>query len=771
MTSLTRFAIAVLAAAFLIAHLPYLAKSPDDVDSVNFVLGVREFRVDRHQPHPPGSPVYIALGKTILAAVTRVPGLGTLTSAEDVVPSARSLALLSAIFGALAAWPLFAYFRALEGDARRALAATFLTLSVPLVWFSAGRAQSDLPGLTTALVAQALLVTAFRRDHAFGFGPANPSSDPARPAASGRLIVVAALVAGLAVGMHVQTLWLTLPLLTFVLIERTGRDAAGAMLGSAVAFTVAVLVWAVPTVMASGGAAQYLRIVRAQAMEDFSGVGMMATGMSMGTLKLALWNSFVGPWGAPALAGVILALGAIGLGVMLARSPGACALMAIAAIPYAGFHLVVHETMALRHAIPLLPVVVYLAVRGIDVLSRRALAPVATVVVIACLTIVVPAVRASANEASPTFRLLNDLRARLARHPEPQPVLSMHYPFAVALRGESLGIRVLAPSPRREWLRLVNYWRTGGRAPVWFLVEPNRTDLAAIDRESRTLVRSYRWPSESLPFLRGTHPGPIDWNEIQRPRWFVPEGWALTPELGGTATQLDVGPEDGPIMAYLRRDGDALTLMVGGRHLDSTAEFPATVTVALDGVTLDAWSVAPGRSFLRVLAVDGDALSGDGYGRLSLRADASDGTGGPVRIAIEQFDAQPLESVVYGYDTGWHEQEYNPSNGRLWRWTSEAATLLVKGADQDVTMRLTGESPLVYFSDPPRVRVRAGSQDLAEFMPRADFNETLAVPADALRDAGGIITIETSETFVPDERSGNGDRRRLGLRIYELTLD
>ena len=230
--------------------------------------------------------MYIALGKTILAAVTRVPGLRTLTLAEDVVPSARSLAPLSAIFGALAAWLLFAYFRALEGDTRRGLAATILTLAVPLVWFSAGRAQSDLPGLTTALVAQALLVTAYWRDHAFG--PANPYDDLPRPESSGRLIVAAALVAGLAVGMHLQTLWLTLPILTFILIERTGRDAAGAMMGGAVAFTVAVLVWAVPTVMVSGGAAEYLRIVRAQAMEDFSGVELMTTGISMGALKLAL---------------------------------------------------------------------------------------------------------------------------------------------------------------------------------------------------------------------------------------------------------------------------------------------------------------------------------------------------------------------------------------------------------------------------------------------------------------------------------------------------
>ncbi|PYR44329.1 MAG: hypothetical protein DMF93_00685, partial [Acidobacteria bacterium] len=42
--------------AFLFAafHLPYLPASLEDLDSVNFALGVRRFDVAQHQPHPPG---------------------------------------------------------------------------------------------------------------------------------------------------------------------------------------------------------------------------------------------------------------------------------------------------------------------------------------------------------------------------------------------------------------------------------------------------------------------------------------------------------------------------------------------------------------------------------------------------------------------------------------------------------------------------------------------------------------------------------------------
>ena len=52
-----------IAALFLFAHLFSLPPSLDDIDAVNFALGVRDFDVARHQPHPPGYPLFIALGK------------------------------------------------------------------------------------------------------------------------------------------------------------------------------------------------------------------------------------------------------------------------------------------------------------------------------------------------------------------------------------------------------------------------------------------------------------------------------------------------------------------------------------------------------------------------------------------------------------------------------------------------------------------------------------------------------------------------------------
>ena len=52
-----------MAVVFLALHLPFLPASLEDLDSINFALGVRDFDVARHQPHPPGYPVYIAVGE------------------------------------------------------------------------------------------------------------------------------------------------------------------------------------------------------------------------------------------------------------------------------------------------------------------------------------------------------------------------------------------------------------------------------------------------------------------------------------------------------------------------------------------------------------------------------------------------------------------------------------------------------------------------------------------------------------------------------------
>src|SRR5262249_45956094 len=95
--------VVLFVALFLVVHLPFLAPSLEDVDSINFAMGVRQFDVAHHQPHPPGYPIYI-----VAAKVLRV-----------VVPNEiAALSLLSVLAGALGVWALFLFFRRLAADLR-----------------------------------------------------------------------------------------------------------------------------------------------------------------------------------------------------------------------------------------------------------------------------------------------------------------------------------------------------------------------------------------------------------------------------------------------------------------------------------------------------------------------------------------------------------------------------------------------------------------------------------------------------------------------------
>ncbi len=76
-----------------------------------------------------------------------------------------------------------------------------------------------------------------------------------------------------------------------------------------------------------------------------------------------------------------------------------------------------------------------------------------------------------------------------------------------------------------------------------------------------------------------------------------------------------------------------------------------------------------------------------------------------------------------------------------------------------------------YFDRAPRVRVMAGEREVASTtVDRCSRVWTVDVPADAVAASGGLLTIETDETFVPAERGGPPDFRRLGLRIFGVQV-
>ncbi|HEY1276502.1 MAG TPA: DUF2723 domain-containing protein, partial [Thermoleophilaceae bacterium] len=357
-----RSAAVTLLLIFFAAHIALLPRTLEDIDSINFALGVRDFDVARHQPHPPGYPVFIALAKVSTAAFR--------AAALDA-PAARGLAIWSAVGGTLALPMLLLLLRSLERREHLAWWAACAIGAAPLYWSTALRPLSDMTGFVFATAAQALLVFAIA-------DRLSPPRDRALPASSlslgfmspARAVILAGLLAGLGLGVRSQTGVLTFPLLLVVLVVAGRIIPTGARAAALAAAAVGVLCWGIPLIVASGGLSSYLHALGAQAGQDFSGVVMLWTHRTPRVAEYALLNSFVWPWGRR-VGFTVCVLAAVGSVRLLWRSPRAWLVLVVSFGPYAVFHLLFHETETVRYALPLLPPIVYLAMAAVDVQRLR----------------------------------------------------------------------------------------------------------------------------------------------------------------------------------------------------------------------------------------------------------------------------------------------------------------------------------------------------------------------------------------------------------------
>ena len=739
--------IAALAAAFLLAHLLYLPPTLEDIDAINFALAVREFDVARHQPHPPGYPVFVVLAK---GATALLEALGVRGAAP------RALAALSAVSGALLVPILFALFRRLAGDARTAWWGMAIAICSPLLWFTASRPLSDATGLAFAAAAQLLIVRAMPAGH--------PGAVDARPP-SARSLAAGAALCGIAAGVRAQTAMLTVPLLAAALLWPGGLPVR-ARTGAVLAAIGGALLWGVPLLAASGGPEGYLAALRSQAGEDFSGVVMLWTRREPRVAVDALLHTFVWPWGLFPLGVAVLALAALGLARVAWRAPRALVLLAVAFGPYAVFHLLFHETVTVRYALPLVLPIALLAAEAGRALGSAGPRVVGVPIVAVSLILTVPALRAYGRTAAPAFAAFD---AAVHRAEREGAVVAMHAGMrrVAEWHAGTHGVPVLEGPHGREWLALVDWWREHPDDTAYFLADPRRTDLALVDPRARTPVLATRWSHREMPFVAGTRPGATDLHRLRAPGWMLGGGWAVTPEVAGVTARAGAGPHVEPAQAWVRARPEPARLLLGGRNLSD--DRPGRLTVSIAGQIAGSWEIAPG-PFLHTLPIPGEVLHGSGYVPLQVKAER-EGGGDPPRVSLEQFDLQPLATPMAGFAAGWHEPEYNPATGRSWRWMSEDAVLLVPPVGRDVRLTLRGESPLRYFEAAPEVRVTAGGRELARFAPGGDWEQTVRLPDDLLRASAGQVRIESSRWFSPAEREGSPDRRHLALRVYAAGVD
>jgi hypothetical protein len=733
--------VVLLALVFLTFHLPYLPSSLEDLDSINFALGVRQFDVAHHQPHPPGYPVFIAAGKIVHVFVR---------------DEAKALALISVLGGALGVVAIGMLFRRLDGGRRSdqwTLAATAVAMTAPLYWFTAARPLSDAVGLAAALAIQAITVSA----------------------ATARPLAAAAFCAGLASGIRSQVFWLTVPLLIvtgfgirdsgFARTVQGPRSVAVAL----AAFAAGALVWFVPLVVVTGGPAAYWHALSNQGAEDLGNITMLWTTHSVRAAADALYYALVAPWATWTVAIVVLVFAAMGVVWLWRDNRRALALVAAAFGPYLVFDLLFQETFTSRYALPLVVPMAFLAVAGTRVLPRGSGVLAAVAIALFDAHVGGTSIAAYSRHKAPAFRLLDDMR-EAAR--STTPVIAMDrrnsFDFRRPLVWESGALpastRTLAAPPQHEWLEPVKYWNGGGRAPVWFVVDPKR---AAIDLVQHGDPARYRWPLPYPVLVGGARPDEMDWYRVDRPEWYVGEGWSLTPEAAGVANADKRGLAYGPIHAGVSQLGYG-GLMIGGRSFDPTLR--PQLTAMLDGHVVLEESLKPG-PFLRFVP---GFSSGAEYMALTIT------TTPRAPVAIEQFDAS-ARRLLFGFADGWHEQEFNPVTGIRWRWLSERGEVTFGNPPGEgplistlprhaFALHLEGESPRRYFSRGSRLVVRFRGSVVFDRVLDDDFS--IDVPIDIrIGDAPQPIVFETDQIYVPAERSRRTqDRRHLGLRIFTCEL-
>jgi len=755
-----RILVAIAGVVFVAAHLRALPRTLEDIDSVNFALGVERFDVASHRPHPPGYPVFIAMSKISTAAVHAVR-----PSWDRDRTAAVGLAIWGVIAGGLATWLITELWIAIGLSESLAFLAAVLAVVSPLFWFSASRPLTDVPGLVAAVGVQVLLVKGLRvlREN--------------RSAPLPRVWIAGAFAAGLIIGLRSQTMWFTGPLLIWCAGELLFRGRIADVTKLVGLAAAGALVWAIPLVWSSHGLGRYLFYLRDQGQQDFSGIEMLARIPSWHLFQLALRRTFVDPWPVKWLANGMLGLSVLGLLRLAWSGRRVLAAILLCFWAYLVFHLVFQETVTLRYSLPLVIPVCALAVVAIAAVHRYAATLLVAALAAACLIIAQPPLQAYAADGAPVFRAFQEMLKTLPGMPS-QPLLKMHHQVYWGILRALVWYQPLwnvgpqVHPGKREWLSVVQHFESGSNQPVWFLSDINRTDLSLFDPRSRVLKGKFVEPPSLRAYIMGTRLDSLSWWAIDPPGWMLGTGWSLTKENRGVTTEDEMGPHQRPADAWLRGRSDPVRVMLGFRYIASE---PLTLQLiaALDGVDTGRWTVTQHPSFVKWLEWPQGVLppTARAYAHLTVRVEPTAGTIlKEPPIMLDQFDEAPSSSVILAFEDGWYELETDPITGESWRWVSNRGAIEVRGATKDLTLTLSGPSPLKNFDHAPDVVVRAGERELARFHPAADFTQTIAVPLDALTAAGGLITIETNLSFVPAERGQSADQRRLGLKFYRVEI-
>lgn len=208
--------IAVLFSVFIfLVYISTLSISLDDEDSVHFALGLTDFNVTKYQPHPPGFPVYIALGAIFNAILN-----------NEIL----ALTFMSAFFGALSVFVFYSLAKEMFGK-EVALCSSVLMAFTPLFWLNSVKAMSDMTGLFFVLVPMFFIHRYIKYKKPLDF-------------------YLGAFIAGISAGIRIHSLLMLLPLLLYGTYKQ--KQKLEVNLKGGLFFVIAILLWFIPLILITG---------------------------------------------------------------------------------------------------------------------------------------------------------------------------------------------------------------------------------------------------------------------------------------------------------------------------------------------------------------------------------------------------------------------------------------------------------------------------------------------------------------------------------------
>lgn len=203
--------ITIIITAFIV-RIIYLSPWLEDWDSVQFALALKDFSIVKHQPHPPGYPLYILLGRIINLFVRN---------------ETLSLTLLSALFGSLSALPLYLIIKNFANRKIACLSA-ILFLATPVHWTLSEVALTNIVGLSFLVTSVYFLYRGLKSD---------------------KHLLIGSFLSGITIGVRFAEYSTILLIIAFVVFKKKKWSR---FVKVTIALLAGILIWLIPIIIDTG---------------------------------------------------------------------------------------------------------------------------------------------------------------------------------------------------------------------------------------------------------------------------------------------------------------------------------------------------------------------------------------------------------------------------------------------------------------------------------------------------------------------------------------